>query len=88
MNCNIVLSGPIIRYTNFQKELSFATDSPQGALHELVGAYPKLADVLFNDGQWNDSVAIFCDSKKQKFTEMSGEGDSCELHLVVPLVGG
>lgn len=88
MNCNIVLSGPIIRYTNFQKEVALSADSPQAALKKLVQVHPRLEDVLFKEGVWNNSVTIYCDNKRQDFDEITVQTDSCQLHLVVPLVGG
>jgi hypothetical protein len=88
MNCNIVLSGPIIRYTNFQKEVALTADTPQTALRQLVDIHPKLEDVLFKEGDWNNSVTIYCDNKRQDFADMATVADPCQLHLVVPLVGG
>lgn len=88
MNCNIILSGPIIRYTNFQKEVALSADSPQAALKKLVEVHPRLEDVLFKEGVWNNSVTIYCENKRQDFNEMKVLDDFCQLYLVVPLVGG
>lgn len=88
MNCNIILSGPIIRYTNFQKEVALSADSPQAALKKLVEVHPRLEDVLFKEGAWNNSVTIYCENKRQDFNEMKVLDDFCQLYLVVPLVGG
>jgi hypothetical protein len=88
VNYRIFLSGPIIRYVEYQKEIELTAHSPQEALSVLVKTYPQLEPVLFREGTWNESIRIYMNDVCCTFEQMVSEDDSCHIYLVVPIVGG
>lgn len=87
---NIVLSGNLRRYTDFEGEVEVNANSTQEALNALVQRHPDLAPVLFEgNGQVRSVHRLYLNGDVLEADEMDRSLDADdELGILTAIAGG
>jgi hypothetical protein len=86
----IVVSGNLLRFSNFQKEIEIAAPTLERGLEQLVGRFPLLEPVLLDGGGRVRAVhRLFLNGDLLSRDELGREaGADDELTILTAIAGG
>jgi hypothetical protein len=87
---NFVLSGNLLRFSNFQHEVQIEGPTIEGAIHNLIAQLPDLKPVLLDGaGNIRKIHRVFANGDLITADEMKREaGPQDEVHIVTAIAGG
>jgi sulfur-carrier protein len=87
---NIVLSGTLQKFAQYQREHSVEAWTIQEGLDSLVQAHPALSTALFNGaGEIRKAHLVFLDGNQVTPEQFDSKvGESSELEILTAIAGG
>ena len=87
---NMSFSGTLLRFVNFQKNISIEAPTPSDALSKLVAQFPQARQVIYDaDGQVRQVHQIFLNGKQLRSEELNTPvRTNDQLDILTAIAGG
>lgn len=87
---NMSFSGTLLRFVNFQKNISFEASTASDALSKLVMQFPQARQVLYDaDGKVRQVHQIFLNGKQLRPEELNSPiHNNDQLDILTAIAGG
>lgn len=87
---NMSFSGTLLRFVNFQKNISIEAPTPSDAISKLVAQFPQARQVIYDaDGKVRQVHQIFLNGKQLRAEELNTPvRTNDQLDILTAIAGG